>query len=202
MDRLRRDAAKAEEEVSRLKKELDERDAKARDRESALDKLHAENRDLAGQLASQTQARLNLSDKLDTVQVSLKTAENELTNLRAKVADLEGRLSKEQRSQLSTEHQYRDQLTERNTLLLTVYQYLDKILGVEKTAVRIMFFPCNVDEVNKRLKFLQKSETKPFTNFAVFHDNLISRLKAVTNIQTDFDKKCKEAEARYLERLG
>lgn len=36
---------------------------------------------------------------------------------------------------LSTENQYRDQLTERNTLLLTIYQYMEKILGVDKTPV-------------------------------------------------------------------
>jgi chromosome segregation ATPase len=139
LERLKRDVARAEEEVARLKKDMEERDAKVRDREAALDKLHVENRDLAGQLATQTQARLNLSEKLDTVQASLKTAESEVQTLRSKVNDLENRLGKDQRNQLAAEHQYRDQLTERNTLLLTVYQYLDKILGVEKTAVSSSF---------------------------------------------------------------
>ncbi|KAG8824819.1 hypothetical protein FRC19_000994 [Serendipita sp. 401] len=181
LERLRRDIARGEEEITRLKKDLEERDTKARDREAALDKLHVENRDLAAQLAAQTQARLNLSEKLDTVQANLKVAETEVSTLRAKVSDLETRLNKDQRSQVSLEHQYRDQLTERNTLLLTVYQYLDRILGVDKTA---------------------KAETKPFTNFAVFHDNLISRLKAVTNIQGDFEKRCKESETKFMDRLA
>ena len=39
--------------------------------------------------------------------------------------------------------------------------------------------------------YVQKGETKPFTNFSVFHDNLISRLKSLSQIQLDFDKKCK-----------
>ena len=51
--------------------------------------------------------------------------------------DEEERLGKDQRSLLSVEGQYRDQLTERNTLLLTIYQYMDKILGVDKTPVSI-----------------------------------------------------------------
>ena len=46
------------------------------------------------------------------------------------------------------------------------------------------------------------AETKPFTNFSVFHDNLITRLKALSQIQLDFDKRCKEVEARYAEKLG
>ena len=54
--------------------------------------------------------------------------------------------------------------------------------------------------------FLQKksgqAETKPFTNFSVFHDNLITRLKALSQIQMDFDRRCKEIEARFTEKLG
>ena len=46
------------------------------------------------------------------------------------------------------------------------------------------------------------SETKPFTNFSVFHDNLISKLKALSQIQLDFDKRAKEAEARILEKYN
>ncbi|KAH8100387.1 hypothetical protein BXZ70DRAFT_188060 [Cristinia sonorae] len=110
--------------------------------------------------------------------------ETEVTALRTKVAELEQRLSKDQRTLLTAEAQYRDQLTERNTLLLTIYQYMDKILGVDKT-------PKN-----------GQAETKPFTNFSVFHDNLITRLKALSQIQLDFDKRTKEAESRYSDRLN
>ncbi|EIN08103.1 hypothetical protein PUNSTDRAFT_69503 [Punctularia strigosozonata HHB-11173 SS5] len=124
-----------------------------------------------------------MSEKLDATQASLKTAEADLANFRSRVSELEQRLSKDQRTLLSAENQYRDQLTERNTLLLTIYQYLDKILGVDKTAKK------------------GQAETKPFTNFGVFHDNLISRLKALSQIQITFEKRCKEAEARFTEKL-
>src|ERR1700729_1944713 len=46
-----------------------------------------------------------------------------------------------------------------------------------------------------------EAETKPFTNFSVFHDDLITRLKALSQIQLDFDRRCKEAEARFTEKL-
>ncbi|KIM79970.1 hypothetical protein PILCRDRAFT_9858 [Piloderma croceum F 1598] len=61
---------------------------------------------------------------------------------------------------------------------------MDKILGVDKTP-----------------KKGGQAETKPFTNFSVFHDNLIMRLKALSQIQLDFDKWCKEAEARFTENV-
>ena len=47
-----------------------------------------------------------------------------------------------------------------------------------------------------------QAETKPFTNFAVFHDNLITRLKSLAQIQAGFEKRVKEAEGRYSERLA
>lgn len=135
VDRLQRDLERLEGDLARARRDLDERDNKGKDRDSVLDKLHAENRDLAAQLAAQTQARLNLSEKLDDTQSGLKAAEAETSSLRARVQELEQKLSKDQRSLISAEAQYRDQLTERNTLLLTIYQYMDKILGVDKTPV-------------------------------------------------------------------
>ncbi|KAG6901196.1 hypothetical protein C0995_015479 [Termitomyces sp. Mi166 len=184
-DRLKRDLERVENELSRARKELDNKDARSRDRDGTLDNLHAEKRELESQLAAQTQARLNISEKLDGVQGTLSTAEGEIAAYKVKVAELEQRLSKDQRSLLNAESQYRDQLTERNTLLLTIYQYLDKILGVDKTP-----------------KKGSQAETKPFTNFSVFHDNLITRLKALSQIQVDFEKRCKEAEGRFTDKLS
>lgn len=184
-DRLKRDLERLEDELTRARKDLHERETRMRERDGVIDTLHAENRELSAQLASQTQARLNATDKLDLVQSSLSTAEADAASLRARAQELEQRLSKDQRSLLTAENQYRDQLTERNTLLLTIYQYMDKILGVDKTP-----------------KKGGQAETKPYTNFGIFHDNLISRLKSLNQIQLDFEKRVKDAEARYTEKLN
>lgn len=138
VDRLKRDLERLEDDLARARRDIDEREAKGRERDSTIDRLHADNRDLASQLAAQTQARLNVTEKLDNVQGSLRAAESEVATFRSRVSELESRLSKDQRSLLSAESQYRDQLTERNTLLLTIYQYMDKILGVDKTPVCIL----------------------------------------------------------------
>ncbi|KAH9842418.1 uncharacterized protein C8Q71DRAFT_719987 [Rhodofomes roseus] len=185
VDRLKRDLERLEDELSRARNELGDREGKGRERDGVIDKLHAENRELASQLAAQTQARLNVSQKLENTIESLKAAESEVVQFKTKIAELEQRLAKDQRSLLSAEAQYRDQLTERNTLLLTIYQYMDKILGVDKTP-----------------KKNGQAETKPFTNFGVFHDNLISRLKQLSEIQGLFDKRVKDAESKYAEKLS
>lgn len=140
VDRLKRDLERLEADLTRARKDVDDREHKGRDRDNVLDQLHADNRDLASQLAAQTQARLNLSEKLDDAQGSLRSSESEIATFKSRVQELEQRLSKDQRSLLSAESQYRDQLTERNTLLLTIYQYMDKILGVDKTPVHLSLF--------------------------------------------------------------
>jgi chromosome segregation ATPase len=185
VDRLKRDVDRLEDELSRTRKDVGDREGTTRDREDLIHKLQLEVQQLTTQLNTQTQARLSLSEKLDSTQSGLKTAEAELFGYRTRVNELETRLSKDQRTLLSTENQYRDQLTERNTLLLTIYQYMDKILGVDKTP-----------------KKGNQAETKPFTNFSVFHDNLITRLKALSQIQLDFEKRVKDAEGKFTEKLA
>lgn len=70
--------------------------------------------------------------------------------------------------------QYRDQLTEWNALLLMIYQYMDKILGVDKT-------PVSVAPVTR----VHPSNTTP------------NRRRRMDK----FDKRVKEAEARYTDKL-
>lgn len=36
----------------------------------------------------------------------------------------------------------------------------------------------------------------------MFHDNLIAKLKALSQIQLDFERRCKDAEGRYSDKLA
>lgn len=135
VDRLKRDIQTLEDALARSRQDIAAREGNTRERDLTIDKLHNEVRDLTTRLGNQTQSRLQLSEKFDATQANLKTAESEVSVLRTKIHELEARLAKDQKSLLSSESQYRDQLTERNTLLLTIYQYMDKILGVDKTPV-------------------------------------------------------------------
>ena len=51
---------------------------------------------------------------------------------------------------------------------------------------------------------MQKKGTdspKPFTNFSLFNESLISRLKQVAQLKTLFEKSTKEIEARFNENF-
>ena len=162
-DRMKRDMERLEAELARARQDLSDKDAKTRERDSLLDKLHAENRDLQTQLGVQTQARLNVAEKLDVVLANLKVKEEELAALKKRVNELEGRLEKDQRTLLGQESQYRDQVTERNTLLLTIYQYLDKIIGVDKTPVSDFFYFILLSLPSKYYVYRKKAD-KPKPN--------------------------------------
>ncbi|KAJ6567603.1 hypothetical protein DFH09DRAFT_1261407 [Mycena vulgaris] len=152
-DRVKRDLERVEAELARARAELAERESRGRGRDEVIDALHAEILELKAEVGAQTQARLNVSERLDGVQTSLKAAEAEATG---------------HKKAPST----RDQLTERNTLLLTIYQYMDR----SSASTRL---PC---------KKAGQAETKPFTNFGPDPDRL--------------DRRAKDVEARFAEKLN
>lgn len=63
---------------------------------------------------------------------TLRDTQLELTSARERLRIVEDQLNTDHRALSRTENQYRDQLTERNTLLLTVYQAVDRIAGSDK----------------------------------------------------------------------
>ncbi|GAA5873076.1 hypothetical protein JCM1840_007316 [Sporobolomyces johnsonii] len=181
MDRAKRDLARAQKELEQIKEELEERVRAAKEKEMQLATLQSENRDLATQLASQMQSRLALAEKHDLTSKTLRDTQLELTSARDRLRVVEGQLSTDHRELSRTENQYRDQLTERNTLLLTVYQYMERIAGPEK-----------------RKAGEHSSPPKPFNNFTVFHDRLIERLKGISTLQMSFERRAKELEGKFV----
>jgi hypothetical protein len=46
-----------------------------------------------------------------------------------------------------------------------------------------------------------QGEPKPFTNFAVFSDGLLARLKDISQLGQKFEQRAKEIEARFTNQL-
>jgi hypothetical protein len=127
-----------------------------------------------------------------------------LTQARERLRVIEDQLNADHRSLSRTENQYRDQLTERNTLLLTVYQYLDKMIGAgDRSPVSSVLSPSRLALLTR---FSQRkpgqTEPKPFSNFSIFHDSLIHRVKAVNQIQVSFERRTKEIENKFSDQFA
>ncbi|GAA5885923.1 hypothetical protein JCM3774_003777, partial [Rhodotorula dairenensis] len=112
---------------------------------------------------------------------ALREAQHELTSARDRLRAVESQLSTDQRAVSRTENQFRDQLNERNTLLLTVYQAVDKVADSDKRKT--------------------SDSPKPFANFPIFHDRLLERLKSINQLHMSFERRTKELEERFVDQL-
>ncbi|BGP03966.1 anucleate primary sterigmata protein b [Rhodotorula toruloides] len=184
IDRVKRDLARAQQDAQLTREELDERMAESREKDVKIANLDAEKKDLSMQLASLRQTHITLSDKHDVAMKTLRETQQELTNARDRLRHVEDQLNTDHRSLTKTENQYRDQLNERNTLLLTVYQAVNKIAGADKRKSPSLAEP-----------------PKPFSNFPVFHERLLDRLKSVNQLHMSFERRTKELESKFFDQL-
>ncbi|KAK0524898.1 hypothetical protein OC842_005686 [Tilletia horrida] len=189
LDRLKRDLARCEADLDRVRKELDRKEEALRERDHALDKARAEISDLRSQHAQEQQSLLGVQDRFETQQRALKEAREESERLQARLDELELVLKDGEVQNMASEQETRTQLTERNTLLLTIFQYLGKILGPEKGS-------------NGTPRRKSEADPRPFTNFPIFHDSLISRLKRISEIQSTFEMRAKEIELKLSEQIS
>ncbi|BGP43939.1 hypothetical protein JCM10449v2_007996 [Rhodotorula kratochvilovae] len=180
LERAKRDLARAE-------AECEARAGQVREKDLRIATLESEKKELQTQLASQTQARLALEDKHDVATKTLRDTQHELSSARDRLRVVEDQLNTDHRALSKTENQYRDQLAERNTLLLTVFQAVDRIGAADK---------------RKPPASPGLDTPKPFSNFPVFHERLLERLRAVNGLQHSFERRTRELEARFVEQLG
>ena len=194
IDRLKRDLVSAQSELDRARAEAERVERLNRDRDLALSNLRAENTDIVSQLATQTSRALALTDKVDasakvrpwislvtlTCQ-ALRAAESKQAAAEARLRDAESRVGNDSRGLNRSEAKYRDQVGERNALLVSINQQLDRTLGKPSST---------------------SDALKPTTHFASFSDMLLSRLKQVGSLRTAFDRRASELERRFGDSFG
>jgi hypothetical protein len=108
------------------------------------------------------------------------------------VGGLEQMLLKDRGSLSSAETQYRDQLTERITLLLTISQYMHKILGVDKTPVRTTF---DRYLLNPKLNIIHAEEKRSS------RDETIHEFQCIPQ-PSDYSAESLESESNPILRSG
>ncbi|GAA5840186.1 hypothetical protein JCM11251_005940 [Rhodosporidiobolus azoricus] len=189
-DGVRRELERVREELEDVRARLESSERERREREVRLVTVQFENKDLAAQLAQQTQTRLALADKHEAVSRTLHSTSLELTSARDRLRQVEDQLSSGTRALTRAETDVREQLAERNGLLLTVYQYMERVGGGRKSLSSSS----------------PAMDHKPFTTdskqFTLFHDRLLDRLKGVAQLQMSFERRAKELEGRFGEQFA
>lgn len=123
-----------------------------------------------------------MSDKLDVASKALREARDDLADTQDKLRRAQKDHHSSSRGSGRAAADYRDQLSERNSLLQSVYQAIDKAVGMDK-------------------KRPTQADLKPHNNFAVFHDAIMSRIRVIVQVQQLFDRKAKDMEARFVEQI-
>ncbi|KAI7966989.1 hypothetical protein MJO29_000266, partial [Puccinia striiformis f. sp. tritici] len=148
--------------------------------QATISSLNSEKDELSDKLEGVQRARDSLNERYEEQTKNLRETQNDLSLTKNRLQSLEDDLASDHLQLNKFEHQYKDQISERNTLLLTIYQYVDKLLNSGSTHRRIN----------------STNDAKPFTNFTVFHESIINRLKSLGAMQSGFDTKIKEVEKK------
>ncbi|POW18508.1 hypothetical protein PSHT_05707 [Puccinia striiformis] len=143
--------------------------------QATISSLNSEKDELSDKLEGVQRARDSLNERYEEQTKNLRETQNDLSLTKNRLQSLEDDLASDHLQLNKFEHQYKDQISERNTLLLTIYQYVDKLLNSGST---------------------HYNDAKPFTNFTVFHESIINRLKSLGAMQSGFDTKIKEVEKK------
>ncbi|RUP11951.1 hypothetical protein BC936DRAFT_139928 [Jimgerdemannia flammicorona] len=178
----------AREEIDKLKREVIERRADISQAKENLERWGAQNKKLSEQIKEVSDAKGHLEEMLLSATQELREKTGTINTLTAQAGDLEFRLNEQESLVASEEAKYRDQITERNTLLLTIYQYADSLVGAPQNGVSRSSSTRNIP--------------KPNTNFPLFHEHIIAKLKTLSRLTQTFEKRAKELYDRCQEQFS
>ncbi|EOQ99612.1 hypothetical protein E3P92_00594 [Wallemia ichthyophaga] len=181
IERLERDGARYVADIEQLRSELERKDKMLEERERGLHSTNSESRELSYQLKAELQTNAYNIEKLHTSQQQYQDALEEVTRLKDRLREVDSRLMREEKGVNVSESQYKQQVTERNTLLLTIYQYMEKLVGPSDR---------------------KHSDARPYNNFNAFHENVISKMRKVSSLQLKFDSRAKEIESKWMDKFA
>ncbi|TIB90893.1 hypothetical protein E3Q06_00136 [Wallemia mellicola] len=184
IERLERDAEKYLADINQLRAELERKDSILEKRNMSLNEANNENRELSYQLKAELQTNEYNIERLHTSQQQYQDALEEVTRLKDRLKEMDSRLMREEKGVTMSESQYKQQVTERNTLLLTIYQYMEKLVGPTHGQDR------------------RDSSARPYNNFNQFHENLITKMRVISSLEMKFDKRAKEIETNWMTKFA
>jgi len=180
IERIQRDLQNSNQESQALKDQTVSLKNQISKFQAAVSSLNSEKDELTDKLLGVQRAREALNYKFEEQTHKLRETQNDLSGTKNRLQSLEDELASGHLQLNKFEHQYKDQISERNTLLLTIYQYIDKLLSSGSTHRRIS----------------SAHDVKPFSNFTVFHESIINRLKSLGAMQSGFETKIKDVEKK------
>jgi chromosome segregation ATPase len=116
-------------ELESVRQQLDEKESLLRNRDALLESHGLESRKLSELLERERQARRADKQSFEQALKNHQQASRTITQSNSRITDLENARNSDRKRFTSLEQQFRDQLSERNALFLTIWKRLSSICG-------------------------------------------------------------------------
>jgi len=182
--KLHSDHEQAQTDLDSLRRRLDERESLLKDRDGLLESSGLEYRKIADMLERERQARRQDKHNFEQSLKSHQQSTRALTVNNSRVVELEQGRQTDRRRMAQMETQYRDQLSERNQILLTIWKKLSAMCGPD--------WAHNNSLINGNLPSQEVIGNMLF--WPGFSRNLLLAVKQVEGTLTNFKDKIKRIE--------
>lgn len=182
IEKLQRDLEQTVTYLDRAKMDVADKDRLLRHRDGLLESTSLESRRLSDLLDKERTARKHDLELFEKESRGKATTMRTIAQHESRVLELETAYSQDKRKMAALEQQYRDQLSDRNALLLALWNRLSTLCGTDWSQINSLVngeVP-SVDVIGRSLPS--------------FNKNIISAVKKIESIMGDFKKRIKSTE--------
>lgn len=170
-------------DLDTTKANVAEKDRLIKQRDALLESHGLESRQLADMLDKERQSHRTTTHQFETFQKTQQHTTRTLSHQESRVLELETSRQQDRRTIATLENKFKDQMTERNNLLLALWNRLSKLCGEDWTH--------NNKLINGRA--LPSIETVA-TMFPGFSKNLLAAVKMIETLVSDFHSRIRSVE--------
>ncbi|KAF1824809.1 uncharacterized protein K489DRAFT_351741 [Dissoconium aciculare CBS 342.82] len=186
VEKLQRDLEATANELDRAKMDLADKDRLLRHRDGLLESTSLESRRLSDLLEKERASRKHDLDSYEKAARGQASQVRTIAQHESRVLELESSFSQQQRKMAALEDQYREQMRERNNLLLALWNRLSTLCGNDWAQGHHLLN----GEVTS-VETIQK-------HMPTFHKNIIAALKQTEKIIGDFKLRIRRFEKEVL----
>lgn len=193
VEKLQREMESTSRELEATRHKLNEKDRLVRQRDQLLEAHGLEVRKLVDVLDKEKQSHRNTKQQFDSLQRQQQQTSRTISQQESRMLELETSRAADRKKLTALETSFRDQLAERNDLLLVLWTRLSAICGQDWAHGNSL--------INGRALPTMEAIS---TMLPGFRKNLLAAIKTIESIVSTFKQKIKDTEVRLskdLERL-
>jgi predicted nucleic acid-binding Zn-ribbon protein len=182
------------EELDQARNELSEKDRSLKERENLLERMALESRKLNNLLEKERNLRSQDRNALEILQ-NMSTEKNRRISMHQQQTEtLEKTAKKGAKNFQLLESQLRDQISERNSLLLQVWTRLSQACGNDWAARNCLVVIAGNVAQQQTEKKVSMEDALTTSSFLGFSRNLLSAVKTIESLIAGFKTKCRGVE--------